>query len=613
MASGTIIGSTGNEYIDAKIEWYSTPNAVLHKSYVHATLYYKRNNTGYTTDGTGTFSITINGKSTSASKTLSITENEWVKAIEATQEVNHINPWTITISASGSIPGTPLSSTHVSGAVTLPATGEHIVYESSTLDSLSCATQYFNGSMTYKYTPKNANYYNRCNISLNLNGEHIAVKTINLGKKSTSQQTATVTLAEIELAIIYNKLPSATKGTLRFTLCTYSDSAYSTQVDSGEIHSAPYVAITTKEITLNIPNDSTTQPTIAMSLASVNSLPSPYNSLYIQGHSKVKATLDISTKYGATVEASNITVNGNTYAFPYESDILSQTGTITVKATAKDSRGYYGTNYKDIEVIPYSKPYIQAKSGETTVIVARCDSSANLTDSGTYLKIKAKVVYSKVISSGVQNNYGNIKFRYRKEGSAYSAWQTILNCKTDNSDEVITPPLLNGTLDITSNYQVQIIATDDLYDSVPITIAVPSDEVYTDKPAGGKSMGLGGYSSGDGNLDIYWKTKARGGISLFDAKGDEIPLDTTLPLPRDQIKGTWDPNNLECGVHVVANNNALKTGDTVIMYNGVLIQMKGDVGGNVKLQLALPADANRNPMYRLCWYSNWSDWRSLKI
>jgi hypothetical protein len=160
---------------------------------------------------------------------------------------------------------------------------------------------------------------------------------------------------------------------------------------------------------------------------------------------------------------------------------------------------------------------------------------------------------------------------------------------------------------------VQIIASDDLCDSTPITIAVPSDDVYMDRPAGGKSMGLGGYSSGDGNFDIYWKTKARGGLSLFDSKGDEIPLGSTLPLPRDQIKGTYDPNNLECGVHIIANNNALKTGDTVIMYNGILIQMKGDVGGNVKLQLALPVDANRNPMYRLCWYSNWSDWRSMKL
>jgi hypothetical protein len=126
-------------------------------------------------------------------------------------------------------------------------------------------------------------------------------------------------------------------------------------------------------------------------------------------------------------------------------------------------------------------------------------------------------------------------------------------------------------------------------------------------------MGLGGYSSGDDRLDVYWKTMARGGLSLFDAKGDEIPLGSTMPLPRAQLASGYDPNNLDMGIHVVANNIALKTGDTVIMYNGVIIQMAGDVGGNVKIQLALPIDTNRNPMYRLCWYSNWSTWRSLKL
>ena len=256
---------------------------------------------------------------------------------------------------------------------------------------------------------------------------------------------------------------------------------------------------------------------------------------------------------------------------------------------------------------------MRAKSGETDIIAARCDASSNFSDSGTYLKIKAKVVYEKVISNGTQNNFAKIQFRYRKEGGAFSAWQTILDCKTQNSDEVITAPLLNGGLDVKSNYQVQIIASDELYDSAPVTIAVPSDSAYMDRPAGGKSMAIGGYSTGAGIFDVYWRTKARGGLSVFDAMGNEIPIDSTMPIPRNQVPEGWNPDTLECGVHVVANNRALKQGDSVIMYNGVLIQMNGDVAGNVKLQLALPTDTNRSPMYRICWYSNWSDWRSLKL
>ena len=374
--------------------------------------------------------------------------------------------------------------------------------------------------------------------------------------------------------------------------------------------------VSTQSFTVTIPDNADTQPTVGMSLASSSTLSSPYNGMYIQGLSKVKATLDPKAKYGATIVASSITVDGNTYVSPYESGILSQAGKVTVKATVKDSRGFYGTYYKDIEVLHYSKPYIRAKSGETSIIAARCNASADFTDSGTYLKIKAKVVYSKVEHNGVQNNYAVIKFRYREEGGAYGAWQTILTCKTDNSDEVITPPLLNGALDAKLNYQVQIIATDDLFDSEPITIAVPSDKAYMHKPAGGKSMGLGGYSQGDGNLDVYWKIMARGGLSMLTSAGDEVPFSAEAALiPRNKVPEGWNPDNMMCGIYAVTNDRALKAGDgTAIMEKGILLQIHCDQNGDAKLQLALPVDVNSDSKYRIYWYDDgWTAWRSFKL
>lgn len=456
----------------------------------------------------------------------------------------------------------------------------------------SALNRYLGEACSVTWTPLSSSFTYKLSFSLGNWSETTGV----IRPNSTSPYTYTGYSIPIDVAA---QLPSASKGTMTITLATYSDNDGKTKVGSDS----------STGITISVPDNTDTKPTVSMSLSPSSNLPSPYNSLYIQGLSKVKATLDIDTKYGAMVAASNITVNGLSYASPYESAILSKAGTVTVKATVKDSRGFYGTNYSDIEVIPYSKPYVRAKSGENSIIVARCDASANPTDSGTYLKIKAKIVYSDV----AQNNNGLIKYRYRKEGGSYSAWQTILDCKSNGSDEVITAPLLNGALDVKSNYQVQIIATDDFYESVPVTIAIASDAVFMDRPAGGKSMGLGGYSSGDGKFDVYWKTIARGGISLVDTKGSEIQLGLTLPIPQDQIAEGWNPDNLGCGVYVVAKNIGLKSGETVIMYNGVLIQMAGDANSNVKIQLALPIDDGRNPMYRLCWYGNWSAWRSMKL
>ena len=104
MASGTINGSTSNQYIDAKIVWSSrvSSNAALNQSTVTATLYYKRNNTGFTTSGTGTFTINVGGSKTTVTKPLNITGDERVEAVSSGNVViSHLSDGTrsITISA----------------------------------------------------------------------------------------------------------------------------------------------------------------------------------------------------------------------------------------------------------------------------------------------------------------------------------------------------------------------------------------------------------------------------------------------------------------------------------------------------------------------------------
>ena len=559
-----------------RILWQSTQTGDSHNNYTRTAKYYVSINGGAETEYSVSYTLPQNSVKTILDTTLTIPHNN-----DGTGSVR-VRTWMDTRINAGVV---ELNKTL--NLTTIP--------RSSAITSASDRT--LGSACSVKWTPLSQSFRYKLKFTIG----NFSYTTAAIHPNTISAYTYTgYTLPIADIAPIITGYPPT--GTMTVTLYTYSDSNASVQVGSA----------TTAQFKVTVPENDKTRPTVSMSLSPSSTLKSPYNNLYIQGHSKVKATLDFGTKYDATVAESNISLEGAYYSSPYESGIISQSGTITVNATVKDSRGFYGTDHKDIEVIPYSKPYVRAKSSESSIIAARCDSSANLIDSGTYLKIKAKVVYSKVISNGVQNNYGNIKFRYREEGGTYSAWQTILNCKTDNSDEVITPPLLNGALDIKSNYQVQIIASDDLYDSDPITFAIPSDDVYMDRPAGGKSMGLGGYSTGDGKLDVYWKNMARGGISLFNSKGDEIPLGSTLPLPRDQVASDWNPDTLESGVYVVAKNYALKSGSSVIMYNGVLIQMNGDIGGNVKIQLALPVDDGRNPMYRVCWYSNWSAWRSMK-
>ncbi len=355
----------------------------------------------------------------------------------------------------------------------------------STIDSLSCATTYFTGAMTYKYTPKSASFYNRCSISLNINNVFTAVKTINLGQKAVSQQTATVTLSETELSIVYDKLPNNTKGTLRFTFRTYSDSAYTKQIDDARY----------KEVTLNIPDNSTTKPTVTMTLTPVSSLDSPFDSIYLQGKSKVKATISATGKNKATIKSYSMSVGNNSYDSndAYKTDFLTVSGTFTVTGYAKDSRGFTGSASQDITVIPYAKPRVVPVLGQSEVIAARCDKNGNFTDSGTYLKIMAKRSYSTVTIDGQRKNSCSIRYRYKtKSASSFSTWTTIL-ASDSTSDEVTTGALLSGGLSATTTYIVEVGVVDALGETGATTITVPTDKVYMHQDGERNSLTFGGY------------------------------------------------------------------------------------------------------------------------
>lgn len=464
---------TSSNTSKVRILWQSTQTGESWNGYTKTAKYYVSINGGAETEYLVSYTLPQNATATIVDKTITVTHKT-----DGSGSVK-VRVWMDTGISVGVVTQTK--------SLTLTT-----IARASSMDALSCNTAYFNGTMTYKYTPKSASYYNRCNIALNIDGEYTAVKTINLGQKAASQQMSTVTLSDSELSIIYNKLPSAKKGTLRFTIRTYSDSGYSTQVGD-----APY-----KQITLTIPNISATQPTATMTVTPASSLSSPFDTLYIKGRTKVDVNFtNAEGKFSSSIVSYTMSVSGKSYGSPYTSEYLTTEGDIAVKGTLKDSRGYSRTYTKTITVIPYANPRIIPVSGEDEIIAARCDSSGNLTDSGTYLKIKAKRSYSKVVASGEQKNFCSIRYRYKVEGGSYSSWTTIL-ATTATSDEITTGALLGGALDTTKSYVVQVGVVDTIGESNNTTISIPTDKIYMHRAGSLNSLGIGQYVEEKNCIDI---------------------------------------------------------------------------------------------------------------
>ena len=569
MASGTIYGTTSNEYIDAKIEWSSTPDISTNRSTVTASLWYKRNNTGYTTYGTGTFHISFNSSTVSkaTTTTVTITGDSWTKVMEYTVTIAHKTDGTasVRIIGSGYISGTTLEYSLVDKTVQLD-----VIPQQTILDSVSCSTQYFSGEYTYKFTVKSESLYNKCKIQFQPASSPIIVKEILLGRLTVGQHTKTVTLSKDELAIIYEQLPNglATKYfRLDFYLYSYSDSGYSTQTGG-----------TGRNVLLTIPNDDTTQPTATMTLKAVNSFDPPFDSLYIKGKTKVDVDFtDAKGKFGASIVSYSMRVlqQGKYFAAPYTSEYLTTSGTVDVYGYITDSREFTREYHRTIEVIDYASPRILPPSKENHIICGRCDVDGNLTDSGTYLKIRAKRGYSKVVASGTQYNFCSIRYRYKVDGGSWSEWVTIL-ADNASSDEVTTGALLEGKLSLTSSYVVEIGVVDDFGESDHTTINIPTDKIYMHRSGALRSIGIGKYVEEENTVDIAedLTTKFRGKVDFATEEWINLGLSESVSESESNA-GRWGGTG--CYYRVCAGDKHIYVAfNCAFAYSGDPIQVNKD-------------------------------------
>ena len=327
-------------------------------------------------------------------------------------------------------------------------------------------------------------------------------------------------------------------GTMTVTLYTYSDSSATTQIGSSS----------SKTFTVTVPDNTSTKPNVTMTLAPVSSLSSAFSGLYIQGKSRVKATFSGSGKYGATIDSYGMTVLSKGYDTPFQTEHLTQSGTVTVYGRAKDSRGFVTEIPKDITVIEYGKPKLIAGSEYSSIVCERCDASGNFTESGTYLKISAGRSYSKVMSGSTQKNFCLLRYRYKAaSASVFSDYITLLS-KEDTSTDYVDIAIGNVVQSLTTSYVVELSVIDDIGDSTAITFVVPTENVDFNLKEGGKGAAFGKYAERENALeiapdwDMYYKddkierkfyslrgnTKIPSGADLNDYKiPDAYAIETT--------------------------------------------------------------------------------------
>ena len=391
----------------------------------------------------------------------------------------------VTITASWqrlSIDGTPpnylpkTTVANVSAEVTLP-----LIPSASTITSASNVT--LGNKCSVKWTPKSASFRYKLKFAIG----NWSYTTGAIHPNQTSEYTYSGYSIPLDVA---NQITDKPTGTMSVTLYSYSDSGATTQIGSAD----------TKTFTVTVPDNSTTKPKVSMSISPVSSLPAAFAGLYIQGMTKVKATLSATGQYGADIASYSMKVDEVLYgaAASYTSGYLTTVGSRTVYGYATDKRTHTGETSQQINVIAYGNPTLEGVS------VIRCDENGNASDIGTYLKITAKRSYSPVVSDGVQKNFCEIKFRYADNDEFNDDWHTILSRDSLESNEVITDPLLDGAISAQASYTVQVRAIDDVGRYADAFVTVPTAMVYWHRDGARNALGLGKYNERDNAIDSNW-------------------------------------------------------------------------------------------------------------
>lgn len=475
MASGTILGTTGNKYITAKIVWSTEQNPTTNMSLVTATLYYQKSGSSSgQTYGTGEFRMRIGDWVESFSARITLNPGGgWVKAGTIVNWVTHDvdGSKSVFIEATGGISGTSMATTNCSATVMLDK------YPRATTPTFGAATQTIGASMRINLPSADSTFRHTIAYSWgSLTG------TIGTNLKGSVDWTIPITFCE--------GIPNGTQGTLFVTVETFTSGG----VSMGKV---------TKSTPCNVPASVVpTIGTIALSDTGGN-VPSSWG-VYVRGKSRLHVNVTASGRYYSRIVGYNIRALGVTIASnDVDVGIIPDAGTVNVEVTVTDSRGRTATKTTSITVEDYTEPVIGSFS------VERVNSSGTPVDNGTYAKIPLKVTASPI---GNKNTVEAKIYHMRSDANEWTLARTIPVAYS--IDQTVTIANLIASRSFTIKVEVA-----DAFGTTVVESTLNAEGAVMGWMPGGIGISFGKAAEEDYTADFDWKIHGRKGAQ-FD--GDVI-------------------------------------------------------------------------------------------
>ena len=407
-------------------------------------------------------SVTINGTKYSFTFSAALSGNQTKTLYTKTVTVAHASDGTKTCSFSATCGiNVTLSGTYY-GNVTASGTG--------TFDTIARAS-----SISSVTSSVSVNGTNEVTVAISRKSSsftHTVVFSFGSYSKTTTS-VGTSTSYAIPTSWL-NAIPSATSGTAKVTVTTYSGS---TKIGS----------TVSKNFTLTVP--ASVVPTISgVTIAeTISGLNAQFGG-FVQSKSRAKVTIAAAGALGSTVTAYKTVVDGKTYTGSAPTTgTLGTAGSRTVTITVTDSRGRTASTTRTITVIAYAAPKIIGFQG------FRCLANGTENYEGTYLNAKVNFSISQV------NNKNTASYRIEYRLKNVDTWTALTSGAVYALNQSIVSA--SGFMGVDSSFDVRL-TVEDFFASVQSVVEIPTAFTLLDFNASGRGIAFGKVSEVDNGMEI---------------------------------------------------------------------------------------------------------------
>lgn len=366
-----------------------------------------------------------------------------------------------------------------------------------------------------------------------------------------------------------NAIPSATSGTAKVTVTTYSGS---TQIGSA----------VSKTFTLTVP--ASVVPTISgVTIAEATAGINAQFGGYVQSKSKAKVTITAAGVYGSTIKTYKTTIDGKSYSGSSPTTgTLNTAGNRTLTIAVTDSRGRTASTTKTITVIAYAAPKITSFQG------FRCLADGTENYEGTYLS--ASVNFS--VSSVNDKNTASYTIDYKLQSA--TAWTALTSGSVYTlNDSIISA---SGVFGVDNSFDIRLTVKDS-FATVTSIFEIPTAFTLLDFNKSGRALAFGKVSELTEGVEFALPTK------FSHAETPNSPI---------FLQSGQDLNDLlEPGYYAIPNTTVsgtlLNKPWTATATGGVYVLVEGD--GMGKWQVAHRLSKDEGEIYERSYYqSAWGNW-----